>query len=302
MLVANSAIAQSLPVSVVDSCAPVQQAQPAQYVKRTALYETTVDGQTEYLDLYTPLGAINPPMAVVIHGGGFVGGDKATGNALPLSLGLVSLGWEVASINYRLSGANGLANFFPAPLQDALCALQWVKTNGGGDTDHTIVAGMSAGGGIADWVGTIGQQTNAAWHSPTCSYTADTPQVAGIAAFYGFSDFVDPAVHSSAATLDRWDLRVFGFTPATSAATLTANLPVDNVAASEPPFFIASGLADTVIYPAQVANFATALQNAGVPTNIVQEAGVGHAFAPFNSSLGPIPCTFVAWLNAVRLR
>jgi len=295
------AISQSLPVPIVETCSTVRQAPPSAYAKQTYLYETTADGQNEYLDLYVPVGVTNPPMAIAIHGGSFIHGDKAAGSVVPLTLGLVTLGWEVASINYRLANTTSAANKFPAMFQDAKCALQWLKANGNGDAKHTIVAGVSAGGGIANWIATMGSIANPAWTSPTCQFASEPLDVAGALDLYGFDDFADVDVYQSVANLASWDKTVFGFTVASQKAALVEDSPITHVG-SAPPYFIADGLEDPVILPAQLAAFGAALQAANVPTSIIQVPNVGHNFNPFSPALGAVPCTLVAWLSAVRQR
>ncbi len=89
------------------------------------------------------------PVVVWIHGGGFIGGDKATGLNEHLETFLDD-GWDIVSMNYRLSTAD--ANQFPAALQDAKYVVRWVKANAANqDWDATSVAavGHSAGGNLA---------------------------------------------------------------------------------------------------------------------------------------------------------
>jgi acetyl esterase/lipase len=60
------------------------------------------------LDLYTPQGTGQSelPLVVVVHGGGFVGGSKTQSNVVSWSRAFAARGFLVASIDYRLAGAN----------------------------------------------------------------------------------------------------------------------------------------------------------------------------------------------------
>ena len=58
----------------------------------------------EKLDLYLPEGDGPFPLVLLVHGGAFLMGDKAAGDATTGVDQLLSLGYAVASVNYRLSG------------------------------------------------------------------------------------------------------------------------------------------------------------------------------------------------------
>lgn len=80
------------------------------------------------------------------HGGGWTSGTRATGRAWAQSL--VPQGWAVASADYRLAPQSR----WPAQLDDAIAALDWLRTNAGRlgiDPARVVVAGESAGGHIA---------------------------------------------------------------------------------------------------------------------------------------------------------
>ena len=87
------------------------------------------------LDLYLPGSQSSHPLIVWIHGGAFLGGDKARIFWTPLP-GLTERGYAVASINYRLSGQ---ANF-PALVHDAKAAIRWLRANA---AKYDIAGGVS---------------------------------------------------------------------------------------------------------------------------------------------------------------
>lgn len=109
------------------------------------------------LNIWAPENAVDRPVMVFIHGGGFVIGSKDApvhdGTAFAQS-GIVCV-----AINYRL----GIDGFLPIPgiptnlgLRDMVFALQWVQRNitaFGGDPSNVTVFGESAGAmAIADLV------------------------------------------------------------------------------------------------------------------------------------------------------
>ncbi len=78
-----------------------------------------------------------------MHGGGFQMGSIETHRALAAALA-ERAGCRVLSVNYRLAPEHR----FPAPLEDALAAWDWLAA-AGHDARHIALAGDSAGGGLA---------------------------------------------------------------------------------------------------------------------------------------------------------
>lgn len=91
------------------------------------------------------------PLLVIIHGGGWVHGDKNTG--LGGNQRFLDRGISVASINYRLAPANPL----PSPVMDAARAVQFLRMKAKEwnlDARRVIAMGDSAGGCSALWLAT----------------------------------------------------------------------------------------------------------------------------------------------------
>ncbi len=98
-----------------------------------------------YLNVWTPTSAMESPVLVIVHGGGFQIGSGAA----PAYQGgrLAASGIVVVTFNYRL-GALGF-DHGPLWIQDQIAALKWVQRNisaFGGDPARVTVVGMSAGG------------------------------------------------------------------------------------------------------------------------------------------------------------
>lgn len=95
------------------------------------------------LDVYQPVGALAAaPVVVFLHGGGFIRGDKADREAV----GHYFSRHGVLAIlpNYRL----GPRHRWPAGAEDAAAVLAWARAHAadyGGDPDHIVLAGESAG-------------------------------------------------------------------------------------------------------------------------------------------------------------
>ena len=87
------------------------------------------------------------PVVVMIHGGGWMGGNKEMDNKVYISKVLANNGYVVFNINYRLIPEA----WIKSQVEDAMAAVIWVKEHAkeyGGDPDRVGVAGGSAGGHI----------------------------------------------------------------------------------------------------------------------------------------------------------
>jgi len=109
------------------------------------------------LDISVPkrTGKTPLPLIVVIHGGGWIGGDKG-GHSIAKRKHRYSVniqhfaeeGFIAAAINYRLAGEAP----FPAQLNDCEAAISWLRSNAGRfhlDPDRVGIYGESAGGNLA---------------------------------------------------------------------------------------------------------------------------------------------------------
>src|SRR5437016_2246154 len=102
------------------------------------------------------------PAIVIIHGGGWLEGDKSSfasrrygvpGNIVDFA----SLGFVAVTINYRLSGEAP----FPAALEDCKCAVRWLRAHAKEyniDPKYIGAYGNSAGGHLALLLGMVGKE------------------------------------------------------------------------------------------------------------------------------------------------
>ena len=107
---------------------------------------------SQTLDIYLPDEGDGPfPVILAIHGGAFMGCDKADMQLLPMLEGL-ERGYAVVALNYRLSWEAT----FPALVQDVKAAVRWVRANAGWyylDPDRIAAWGGSAGGYLSIMLG-----------------------------------------------------------------------------------------------------------------------------------------------------
>ncbi|MGW3111481.1 alpha/beta hydrolase [Streptomyces sp. NPDC001091] len=88
------------------------------------------------------------PVIYYVHGGGMILGTNRAGVDTPLALALDLGGAVVVSVEYRLAPEHP----HPAPVEDAYAGLLWTAEHAeelGGDPERIVLAGASAGGGLA---------------------------------------------------------------------------------------------------------------------------------------------------------
>ncbi|MBM3858099.1 MAG: alpha/beta hydrolase [Verrucomicrobia bacterium] len=115
--------------------------------------------RNEKADLYLPAkipAGRRIPAVVIIHGGGWTGGDKAAARELNIGGTLASNGYAALSINYRLGPKDNRLLAWPQNLHDCKTAVRWLRANADRyqlDAAHIGVIGGSAGGHLSAMVG-----------------------------------------------------------------------------------------------------------------------------------------------------
>jgi len=116
-------------------------------VKKIEDFNIPGPGSEIPIRVYTPVEGNKLPVIIFYHGGGWVSGGIKFYDNLARSLANKS-GFVVVSAEYRLAPEHP----FPAAVDDAYSALQWVAANAqkiGVDPSRIAVAGDSAGGNLA---------------------------------------------------------------------------------------------------------------------------------------------------------
>ncbi|GIW05370.1 MAG: hypothetical protein KatS3mg060_0175 [Dehalococcoidia bacterium] len=107
-------------------------------------------------DLYQPSGgSVSRPAVILVHGGGFVQGDKTNPQWVQHCRSLATRGYVCLSINYRLegdrpviAGATARARAVAAAAEDAATAVRWLQHEAatlGVDPSRIAIGGGSAG-------------------------------------------------------------------------------------------------------------------------------------------------------------
>lgn len=234
-------------------------AQPTADVRRDIRYGTA-NGKRLLLDAYVPAaaGEGRRPAVVMIHGGGWRVGDKASWR--PEAEQLAGKGWVAFSINYRLDEPA----VFPAEIDDAQAAVRWVRAHAEEyriDTGRIAAIGESAGGHLTAMLATLGSgpldrdariRVGAAWSPPVDLVTLAGSRGAG------------------------WVAPLLGCTGDTCPDRLAQSSPVSHVDPSDAPLYLVNSTEELVPL-SQAQSMADRLQAAGVDHRLDVYAGNRHA-------------------------
>lgn len=231
------------------------------------------------LDLYLPSGAVTArtkrPLVIYIHGGAFKFGDKKSA-FLPVRL--LSKGYALASLDYRLSGDA----LFPAQIQDCKAAVRWLRANAaryGIDPSRFVSFGESAGGNLAALLGTAGPSKYLDV-GPNLKYSS---VVQGVVDLYGPTDFLQMDAHRVEGgdehnPADSPESLLIGGALQENPDKVARANPITYVSRQSPPFFIAHGTKDSVVPFHQSEILASALKRAGRKVTLLPVLGVDHGF------------------------
>jgi acetyl esterase/lipase len=228
------------------------------------VYATTSAAQK--LDLYIPKSGGPFPLVIMIHGGGFMFGDKSDGAGLAGVDQLLGAGYAVASINYRLSGEA----LYPAQIQDAKASVRFLRANAlqyNLNPKKVGVWGASAGGNLAALLGTT--CGIAELEGAQLGNADQTSCVQAVVDWFGPIDFLKmdeqfagsgcPQDHNESSSPES---KLVGAAIQSVPEIVKTTNPMNYVDKNDPPFLIQHGSADCNIPPVQGKNFADQLAQA----------------------------------------
>ncbi len=222
---------------------------------------TNGGSKTLTLDLYQSGAPCTQPrpFVMMIHGGGFSGGDKADGRWPFYGEEMTGRGYVALSINYRLRGDQPLPSAEFTPIRDALlAALEAQNDPDALSTANTISSAFEDTVRSLRWVeenaGThcIDPTTFALWGGSAGSYIA-------LAVAYGMDDF-SITVAKPNVVIDYW-----------------GSLIIPNaLTEDDPPFFILHGENDTVVPYDLASQLQQEADAVGLPYSFYTVANAGH--------------------------
>lgn len=221
----------------------------------------TRDGCTLRFDAFLPAGGSSAPAVFCIHGGGWVGGDPS--HMHPVAAPLAARGFAAFCMPYRLAPAVR----HPVPVQDLFDGVASVLADPdrwGIDPERRASLGNSAGGHMAAMLGLA---------APEHVRSRCVVDLCGVSDVRD-RELLDHPVCQSFLPL------LFGATIEEAPHLYEDASPVCHVRPAPPPFFLAHGLADSVVPPSQTRILADALQAAGGAVELHLLPVEDHAFTP----------------------
>ncbi|MCR5396316.1 MAG: alpha/beta hydrolase [Lachnospiraceae bacterium] len=111
--------------------------------------------ESDYVNIYVPDDVENPPLFVLVHGGGFVSNDATSRQAQLMYRYFRDHGFACASVNYRLAQEE----IYPAALEDVKACVRYLRAHAkeyGYDASSIAIWGESAGGYLATMAAVTG--------------------------------------------------------------------------------------------------------------------------------------------------
>jgi acetyl esterase/lipase len=202
------------------------------------------------------------PGIVVIHGGGWIAGDKSSfvfsQRTAPANIvDFAKLGFVAVTVNYRLSGEAP----FPAAIEDCKCAVRWLRAHAGEynlDRAHIGAYGNSAGGHMAMLLAMAGSDAGLEGDGP---YQGESSLVQAAASDSGPIDLVHEYLDSQISEVVR---RFLGGPPEGGrASTYRKASPLHHIKPGTPPLLLIYGASDLQVPIVTADEFVLALGKAG---------------------------------------
>lgn len=235
---------------------------------QNAVYGTAgAGGRDLTMHVYRPVDPSVPrPGIVFVHGGGWAGGHPFM--HLRHSHELAARGYTTATISYRLSPEAP----WPAALEDAKCAVRWMRARHaelGVDPDRIAVSGGSAGGHLACMVAlTPGHFEGAGGNDHVSS------EVQAAAVWYPMTDMSAPGNTVEAEV----DPIIRSFLGSRDDDIVRESSPITHVHPGGPPILSMTGADDPLTTVGMIRTFHDALDAVAVPNRLEVFEGRTHAF------------------------
>ena len=217
------------------------------------------ESPAQKLDLYLPPGEADAPRPalVVVHGGGWRGGDKQRGQWARMSAQYASDGYVAISVNYRLTGEAP----WPAQIEDVKAAVRWLRAHADRhavDVNRIGAYGNSAGAHLVSLLGLVKQSDGLEGSGPHQEQSSMVQAVCASATPTDFLNWREPGV-----VPDRLGRTFLAGPSDTLRDRARQASPITYARGDAPPFLLIHGTADQTVPISQSDRFAKALRTAG---------------------------------------
>ena len=251
----------------------------ADRLRKDVVYRT-VGGVDLKLDAYVPEGDGPFPTAILVHGGGFVRGDKQS-YITPLFEPLSRAGYAWFTIDYRLAPGHR----WPACAEDVRAAIAWVKQHAKEykvDAGRIALIGESAGGHLVSYVGT--QRT-------------EETTVAAVVPFYAPHDLVFQNEGQAEPGPSMKALLGLETLDDAAKAKLREVSATTYIKPGLPPYLLITGDADAQVPAEQSRRFHARMAAAGNDCTLIVVPGGAHGMGSWRTLGSDYQARMIAWLN-----
>lgn len=212
------------------------------------------------------------PCIMVIHGGGWAGGNKAAHEDITWQL--AQRGYVAATIGYRLAPRH----LFPAAVEDVKCAARYLRAHAdkyGIDPERLGAIGFSAGGHLSMMLGVTTKEDGLEGEG---GWADQSSRVQAVVSFFGPTQLDAEDIPERVKGILK---NFIGGTAEEKADAYRKGSPItylspDRVIA---PMLLLHGTADPLVPPTQSYKMADAMGKAGVGGRVEILPGLGHGWA-----------------------
>lgn len=237
----------------------------------------SVDGEELQLDLARPDGQGPYPAIVLIHGGGWRGGNR--GAYRKEIEEAARRGYVAMTVSYRLTQPDEQRKAkypFPAQVHDVKCAIRWLRANADKyrvDPDRIGVTGGSAGGHLSLMLGVADE--SAGLEGDGC-HADESSRVQAVVNVFGPTDMLH--LHKTSEGAAPIVASFLGGEPGEVPEAYRDASPITYVDSGDPPILTIHGTADTLVPPDQAERFNAAMEKAGADHELLLLDKQGHGF------------------------
>ncbi len=216
------------------------------------------------------------PVVALIHGGGWMNGDRLGYAALAVQLARTG-NYAAIAVGYRLTKEAA----WPAQVHDCKAAIRWIRAHAEElnlNGEKIAVWGSSAGGHLSSLLGTSGGVKEI--EGDLGPYTSFSSRVSCVVNQCGPEDFTQALMFDQEKKPIFKDDAVIGLLGGTCEdkhAQAVAASPVTYVSPDDPPFITFHGTSDQRVAFLHAEAIHAALTNVGVKSLLIPIAGGGHS-------------------------
>ncbi len=240
----------------------------------------------EKADLYLPAeipAGKRVPAVLIVHGGGWSGGDKFAAREKNIGTNLALNGYVAMSINYVLAESKGTNVVWPQNLHDCKTAVRWMRKNAERlqiDPDKIGAIGGSAGGHLVSMLALTEPKDGL---DPKGPYGEFSCRIQCVVDLYGPINLTE-----------RNEISMFRKTRAEAPELYKQASPHIYAGKNDPPVLILHGTGDKTVDYRQSEFFAEELKKAGTSHELIIIPDAPHTFhlQPKQRDLRPVVLGF----------